>query len=299
MEENDIKKGKVYDYINRVLASFAEIYNYDYVEADLGKEEKIPKNGLPIMIQEYYDNHLNEEEIPTKMYYKEKVFTKKVQNEYGYIAMKHPDCLAELISLSVRILEAFGLKDLTVDLSIPEKEKEKIFNDLDVLDINYEEKKLTSDLYQNILWEIKKKKNKNEEVVLISGGNLSKKAKEIKGLEDEIIGFCGEVEDLIQIAGESLHFDEKTLDIVVTYDTESEKEHASYLTQELRLNGFKTELIKRAEKSFIKKYYNTKYVISIKEENIKKDEVILTDLYTNEKETIKELDLIDHLDINF
>lgn len=293
--------GKKYDYITRVLASFAEIYHYDYSMSSLFEEESVRKHGILGRIRGFYDNHYNESEIPTKFFYQEVVFDTEQQNEYGFLNFKPADdsALADIISLAVRILEAMGMKDVMVKLDVSKKRKEYLINYLDVLDINYEEKEIKNEYTSDCSFQIFGKNTFNKEVLLIQGGDLSNYSKKVSGLSDKVFGFWGTIENLLEVVLGHLHLDESMLDVVVTYGSEMEKEKAYYLTQELRLNGFKTEVIKRVEKSFIKEHYNTKYVISMKEEEMKKDEVVLTDLYTKEKKTVKELDLIQYLDINF
>ena len=46
-------------------------------------------------------------------------------------------------------------------------------------------------------------------------------------------------------------------------------------------------------------YFNTKYVISTNQEDIKNGELLLVDLYTNDRKKVQENDLIQHLDMNF
>lgn len=296
-----------YDYFNRLLASFAEIYNYDYSMSSLMEDgslyqaeaASIRRDGIKGRIRAFYENHFNEHEVNIKLYYNEVVYSEMQRNEYGYLTLGTFDetVMADMISLAVRILEACGLKDLTILLNVSSKYHDGLLESLDALDINYEEKSF--DACEDVAFEIRVKNTFNKEVTLISGGLFSKFSESLSGLKTDVFAFSGFLEELIQITYETLKVDEKMLDIVVTYGNKNECEHALYLGQELRLNGFKTEVIKRCEKSFIKKYYNTKYVISLKNDDILNDEVQLVDLYTNEKEKVKELDLINHLDINF
>ena len=296
-------QAKEYDYLSRVLASFAEIYNYDYNASAIFEEQEniVRFNGIHGRIRAYFEYHFNEEEIPIKWYYQEVIYHKVQKNEFGFLTFDKNDQsnLAEIISLAVRFLEACGLRNLIVQLNVLEPLSSNIYNDLDILDINYEEKKIDSDFCQSVVFQIYGSNETDQKVLLIKGGDMSHLVKKWSGLTNSLYGFFGYLENLLEVLQGNLSLENKTLDVIVTYETDLEKEKALYLTQELRLNGFKTENIKRCEKSFIKKYYPTKYVISIKEKTIKNDEIILTDLYTNEKKTVKELDLIQYLDINF
>ena len=302
---NDAKR---YDYFMRVLASFAEIYNYDYSMSSLmengkifdEKNEVIRKNGILPRIRGYFSNHLNEQETNTKLFYNEVVLDEFQHQEYGYLTIGKfsESTMADMISLAVRLLESCGIRDVEVTLSEQDSLKEKLESYLDALDITYSYKDIHVYQTDRVSFEITKKVN-NEEVLLISGGSYSSFTKKLSGLETQIFGFHGLLDVLVSITKESLRVDEKILDVVVTYESDEELFHALYLMQELRLNGFKTECIKRCEKSYIKKYYNTKYVLSVKEEGMKRNEFVLTDLYTNEKEKVNEMDLIQHLDMNF
>lgn len=297
-----------YDYFNRILASFAEIYNYDYSVSSLMEDGSlydsssacIRCDGIKGRIRAFYERHMNECEVNTKLYYNEVVYSGTQRQEYGYLTLGNVDeaTMADMISLSVRFLEACGLKDFTVFLDLSSKYHDGVIDGLDALDINYVEKNIDTE-YEDVAFEICIKNTFNKEVSLIKGGLASKFSEMISGLHHDVFVFSGTLEDLNQVTYDTIKLDEKILDVVITYGNHTERDHALYLGQELRLNGFKTEVIPRCEKSFIKKYYNTKYVISLKDEDVSKDEILLVDLYTNEKEKVKELDLVHHLDINF
>ena len=139
---------RYYDYLNRILASFAEIYNYDYSasalleEGSLFKEENacIRKNGIMGRIRAFYENHLNENVVPSKFFYNEVMFREHQNQEYGYLTLGKLDeaMMADMIAMSVRILEACRLKDVKVFLDINDSVKENLVNTLEYLDISYE-----------------------------------------------------------------------------------------------------------------------------------------------------------------
>lgn len=297
-----------YDYFMRILASFAEIYNYDYSVAALmhdgalfGESKKvIRKNGMIPRIHDFFTYQLNEEEGNTKLYYYDAVFDQVEHQEYGYLTIGTVDesVMADMISLSVRLLEACGIRNIQVSFFVTEEYQEKLEKYLDAQDINYVLKESLNDGVNPLSFEVCENLE-NQEILLLKGGSFSSVASSLSGLKTQAFGFSGYLDILVSRTRESFVLESKMLDVVVTYDTEKELEQALYLTQELRLNGFKTEYIKRSEKSYIKKNYPTKYVLSVKESFMKTGEVLLTDLYTNEKETIKEMDLIQHLDMNF
>lgn len=300
------KNASIHDYLNRVLASFAEIYNYDYSlsalmeDGSLFKETEpcIRKNGIIGRIRAFYENRFNEKEINTKLYYNEVVCSDKEDYEYGYLTLGNIDysLMADMIALGKRILEACGLKDIFVYIN--DKGDTSLLKEfLDYLDIDYEIKNFhEKDL--EIAFKIVQKKD-NKELTLIHGGDYSNISEKMSGLKGNAFGFSGSLEILKEACKDTIKLDDKMLDVVITYKTKKECLYAYYLGQELRLNGFKTEIITKSEKSFIKEFYNTKYVISLNEKDLDLQELLLVDLYTNEREKIKEMDLIQHLDINF
>ena len=197
-----------YDYFNRILASFAEIYNYNYSlsalieEGSLYKKEAplIRENGLLGRIRAFYNLHYNESEIPIKMYYNEVTYKEKQTNEFGYLTFHQENIeltAASMIALSVRLLEACNVKDIIVELTAKQNFKEELQNNLDCLDIDYQEKEIESDIYDDIIFQIKKQNETKENIVLISGGALSKKAEEISNLTNNIFAFTGTIENLL------------------------------------------------------------------------------------------------------
>jgi len=305
------KQGRNIDYINRVLASFAEIYNYDYTKSALleegslwnEKETTIRKEGITGRIRAYFNNGMNKEDNITKMFYNETTMDKVQKEEYGFLSIGQLDTafMADMIAMAVRIIEAFGIHHVTVNLKVDSSWKEDLFRYLDCLDIDYQEKDLSKKDYDKLVFEIGKENTNGKMVNLIEGGSLKEKTKAMSGTVVEAFGFSGDINQLLTTALDigNMKNDEKALDIVVTYDTELEKEHTLYLVQELRLNGFKTEIAKNSSQENLKENYNAKYSISIKEEDIENDEVELVDLDTKEKTKVKEMDLINHLDIKF
>ena len=253
-----IKRGRHFDYVRRVLASFAEIYNYDYVlESFLEESTKIFWESLE-------DN---------KHFYCYQIKNNKAMLD-----------LADMIGMAVRIVEAFGVHEYEVHLSSNIRDQKELFRYLDCLDINYE----TLEMMQEKLFEIFILDEAHKKQRILWGGEQND-AYCCQGYYEDIVGYCEE----------TLKLEEKSLDIVVMSETDFEQEHALYLVQELRLNGFKTEMIGEKSLDLIKEICPTKYVIFLNDEDIQNDEVCLIDFYTKEKEQIKEMDLISHLDINF
>lgn len=270
--ENYLEVGRMYDYANRIFASFAEIYHYLPVNADFPLfqsdevkiEEAIKNYGRKIKV---YSSSANTKENYQFIWYEENDESK----------------ISNMIAMAVRILETFQIHLFEVKIQTNSNDKEALCNYLDCLDIDYQ---LAMDEKQDhSCFQIVGKVN-DKEVSLAKGEALNPYSYSVELFLPQILACAG---DFLE--------QDQSLDVVVTYQSEQELEHALYLTQELRLNGFKTEMIDQCDSSYIKEMYPTKYVISVREEELKRDEVTLVDLYTEEKETIRELDLINHLDL--
>ncbi len=300
-----LKRAKVYDYIHRVLASFAEIYHYDFSESALmedgsyyhEKESVLRRDCLVGRIRAFYEEDF-QKELPVKLFAHEVVMNERAEKEYGYFVFGKDNLsyMAELISLGVRILEAFGLRHLSVYLDASDFVKEELYRDLDALDIDYEEKKLHISKVEEIAFQIVDGES-DQKKVLIEGGDVSSYGRTLSSASFFGYGFWGFTEDIVLKLREEM-LPQEELDVVVTYGSTMEEERALYLTQELRLNGFKCEMISRDTKEKIMKNYPTHYVLSVLEEDMKTSLVLLTDLLTNEKEKINEMDLIGHLDVH-
>ena len=91
------------------------------------------------------------------------------------------------------------------------------------------------------------------------------------------------------------------IDIFIMYGNEEEKETATYLLQDLRMNGFVCETDYMG-KSFKNQFesadrFNSKYLIILNSEDIANYQVKLKDNETKEEELVNINDLIDHLDM--
>jgi len=192
MKESYGEEAKRYDYLNRIIASFAEIYHYDYSMSALVEEGKlfqkaekmIRKDGIAGTIRAFYEQHLNESDLNTKMYY-------------------------NMISLAIRILEACGLKNVSLEINALSC-KEKLFNYLDCLDIDYSEKNLSED--EDVSFRISSKYREQEEVI-IQGGSYKELAEKISGLATNVFGFQGNLDFLLMATLDTLHIHEELLDV--------------------------------------------------------------------------------------
>jgi len=141
--------------------------------------------------------------------------------------------------------------------------------------------------------------------VLVAGGRYNGLVESLGGPSTPAIGFASGIER-IMVALEAQDIkvvDEKAIDVFVLHVSEKETQKAVFLTQELRLNGFKTEMamagktlksqFKDADRS------NCKYMIILNENDFKTQEIQVKDCLTKEITLVKEINIIDHLDMNF
>ena len=86
------------------------------------------------------------------------------------------------------------------------------------------------------------------------------------------------------------------------YVTNTEKETACYLAQDLRLNGFvvETDMMNKSLKAQFKSVdrFNSKYFIVLNDEDLAKNMIRVKDNKTKEEKLVEINDLIDYLDMN-
>ena len=93
-----------------------------------------------------------------------------------------------------------------------------------------------------------------------------------------------------------------SIDVYLLFVSDSEKETAAYLAQDLRLNGYIAEhdLLGKSLKAQFKSVdrNNSKYLIILNDEKLKNNEVTIKDNKTKEEETIDINNLIDYLNMH-
>ncbi|MDD4795910.1 MAG: His/Gly/Thr/Pro-type tRNA ligase C-terminal domain-containing protein, partial [Bacilli bacterium] len=100
-----------------------------------------------------------------------------------------------------------------------------------------------------------------------------------------------------------VNFDlDSVIDVYLMYVSNSEKETAAFLAQELRLNGFKTETdyLDKGLKAQFKSAdrLNAKYLIILNDEDLKENKVNVKDNLTKEENKVNINDLTEYLDGN-
>ncbi len=139
--------------------------------------------------------------------------------------------------------------------------------------------------------------------VLGGGGRYNGLVEQLGGPSIPAVGFAMGLDRTI-LAMETLGVNFKVrdnIDIFIMYGNEEEKETATYLLQDLRMNGFvcETDYMGKSFKNQFKSAdrFNSKYLIILNSEDIANYQVKLKDNETKEEELVNINDLIDHLDM--
>ena len=140
--------------------------------------------------------------------------------------------------------------------------------------------------------------------VLGGGGRYNGLVEQLGGPETPGIGFaCGLGRLMLAIEKEGIELPiEKGIDAYVMYVSDTEKQYASTLVQELRMNGFKveTEYMNRSLKSQFKQAdrLNSKFLIILNDEDLKNNVVQVKNNRTKEEEKVEIDYILYYLDEN-
>ena len=141
--------------------------------------------------------------------------------------------------------------------------------------------------------------------VLGGGGRYNGLVEQLGGPSIPAIGFAmGLDRTILAMENLGVNFRVKdSIDVFVMYGNEEEKETATYLMQDLRMNGYivDTDYMGKSFKNQFKSAdrLNAKYLIILNSEDIKNFQVKVKDNETKEEELVNINDLIDHLDMKF
>ncbi len=228
------------------------------------------------------------------------------------------DCRIRLEKNPLRILDCKVDKDNELLKNAPRiidylnKESsdrfEKVKEYLDLMEIEYVvNPKIVRglDYYNHTVFEIEATvKDFGSQNVLGGGGRYDNLVQELGGPSTSCMGFAGGLERLIMALDKediALNLN-LTTDCYIMYVNDEEKKYAVTLSQELRMNGFKTEIesMSRSLKSQFKNAdrLNTKMLIILNSEDIKNGVINIKDNLTKEEKKIKETEIIDYLDAN-
>ena len=176
---------------------------------------------------------------------------------------------AEVISLVYQIFNLLNI-DALIKINISDSKYDKLREYLDLLEINFEiDDKIKTDEYAYEVYsnDIKLGEGNSKIEVKI---DLEKTIKEI---EDN---------------GTNIPVEEN-IDVLFTATSENELETASYLMQNLRLNGFITEIGDKL---------SAKFDIILKDKDLEHNEVIIKDNVTGEETKSNINDIAEYLEMN-
>ncbi len=175
---------------------------------------------------------------------------------------------AEVISLVYQILNLLNI-DALIKINIADSKYDKLKEYLDLLEINFEvDDKVESDSYAYEVYsnDIKLGEGNNIEATI----DLERTIKEIEDNRTKIPV-------------------EENVDVLLTGKSENELETASYLAQNLRLNGFITEIGDKL---------SAKFNIILKDKDLEYNEVIIKDNVTGEETKSNINDIAEYLEMN-
>lgn len=159
------------------------------------------------------------------------------------------------------------------------------------------------DYYNHTVFEIEAKvEGFGTNNVLAAGGRYNGLVDVLGGPETPAVGFaCGIGRILLALEKENVNVvEEDSLDAFVMYVSDTEKEYATTLVQELRMNGFKvdTEYTGRGLKGQFKQAdrLNSKFLIILNDEDLKNDTVKIKNNSTKEEEIVEVDYLLYYLD---
>lgn len=214
--------------------------------------------------EKYRFNKVNDDELS-------KVTGKVYSLDSKLIIKSDSDILikdAEVISLVYQICNLLNI-DALIKINIGSIKYDKLKEYLDLLEINFEiDDKIKTDEYAYEVY--------SNDVKLGEGCKSHASIdleKVIKEIEDN---------------GTNIPVEEN-IDVLFTATSENELETASYLMQNLRLNGFITEIGDKL---------NAKFNIILKDKDLEHNEVIIKDNVTGEETKSNINDIVEYLEMN-
>lgn len=182
----------------------------------------------------------------------------------------------------------------------------KLKEQLDLLEINYEEDSNLVrglDYYNHTVFEIYVDIDGIENLALGGGGRYNGLVELLGGPKTPAVGFAiGYDRMMLALDAANINIPiNDSIDVYVMYVSETEKDTAAYITQNLRLNGFVTETdyLNKGLKGEFKSAdrLKAKYLIILNDEDLKDMKVNVKDNVTKEEEKVSINDLSDYLDM--
>lgn len=198
---------------------------------------------------------------------------------------------------------------ITDYLNEDSKERFKsVLNYLDVMDIEYKvNPKIIRglDYYNHTVFEVAADvKGLGAQNVLCGGGRYNNLSEALDGPKTPGMGFAMGLDRLLLVLdAEEINVPVKdNVDVYVMYVNEDEKQFAISLTQDLRVNGFITEIenMNRSLKAQFKQAdrFKARYLIILNSEDIKNGYLNIKDNITKEEEKISYNDVVNYIDMN-
>ena len=172
---------------------------------------------------------------------------------------------------------------------------------LDLMDIPYDvNTNLVRglDYYNHVVFEV----TLRDSYALGGGGRYNGLVEQLDGPSTPGVGFAmGYDRTILAMEEEGVNIPiNNSIDLYLLAVSESEKETAAYLAQDLRLNGFivDTDLLGRGLKGQFKSVdrFNAKFLIVLNDEDLQKNEVVLKDNATKEETRININEIVEYLD---
>lgn len=223
------------------------------------------------------------------------------------------DCQNRLISNPLRILDCKYdaeneiIKNAPKTLEYLNKESierfERLKELLDLMDINYQvDTSLVRglDYYNHMVFEVVL----DNSYALGGGGRYNGLVETLGGPSIPGVGFAmGYDRTILAMEENNVRIPiNDSIDVYLLYISESEKETACYLAQDLRMNGFitETDLMGKTLKGQFKSVdrFNSKYLIVLNDEKLAENKITIKDNKTKEEEDININDLVDYLDMH-
>lgn len=182
----------------------------------------------------------------------------------------------------------------------------KLKEELDLLEINYEEDfNLVRglDYYNHIVFEVNVKIDGLNTLAIGGGGRYNNLVENLGGPSVPAVGFAiGYDRLMLCLDAVDVNIPIKdSVDAYIMYVSDTEKETAAYLAQNLRLNGIITEMdyMNKGMKGMFKSAdrFKAKYLIMLNDKDLEDMRVNVKDNVTKEEEKVNINDLADYLDM--
>lgn len=180
---------------------------------------------------------------------------------------------------------------------------EKVKELLEIMDVKYIENPNMVrglDYYTHTVFEI----TLNGSYALGAGGRYNNLIETLGGPSIPAVGFAMGLDRVI-LAMEENNVNipiNDSIDIYILHVSDSEKETAAFIAQDLRLNGYivETDLMQKSLKAQFKSgdRFNSKYLIILNEDRLQENKLTVKDNITKEEELIDINDLIDYFNMH-